>query len=231
MHKIAKFNGKDGHVPKLNKLGSKAWKALKQKTKTRVKAIAFDLIKLYAKRREKIGHAFPTDSYLQLELEASFMFEDTPDQSKTTAAVKADMENERPMDRLVLGGVCLRKPTDFSQTRGFVPMSARQSVHGMPVIAGSIELARRYRTSYQRPPGSVVSSQEMYPSAKILAFAVQAHAEPRGDGVTAAFRSKTRRLLALPRPWRKHAPHFRARRPQWPPIPSWFVHSVKGARE
>ncbi|MDC0479022.1 transcription-repair coupling factor, partial [Flavobacteriaceae bacterium] len=102
---IAKFNGKDGHVPKLNKLGSKAWKALKQKTKTRVKAIAFDLIKLYAKRREKIGHAFPPDSYLQLELEASFMFEDTPDQSKTTAAVKADMENERPMDRLVCGDV------------------------------------------------------------------------------------------------------------------------------
>ena len=105
LHKIAKFNGKDGHVPKLHKLGSKAWKALKQKTKTRVKAIAFDLIKLYAKRREKIGHAFPTDSYLQLELEASFMFEDTPDQSKATAAVKADMENERPMDRLVCGDV------------------------------------------------------------------------------------------------------------------------------
>ena len=103
LHKITKFNGKDGHVPKLNKLGSKAWKALKQKTKTRVKAIAFDLIKLYAKRREKIGHAFPPDSYLQLELEASFMYEDTPDQSKATAAVKADMENNRPMDRLVCG--------------------------------------------------------------------------------------------------------------------------------
>ena len=105
LHKIVKFNGKDGHVPKLHKLGSKAWKALKQKTKTRVKAIAFDLIKLYAKRREKIGHAFPPDSYLQLELEASFMFEDTPDQSKATAAVKADMENDRPMDRLVCGDV------------------------------------------------------------------------------------------------------------------------------
>ena len=105
LHKITKFNGKDGHLPKLHKLGSKAWRALKQKTKTRVKAIAFDLIKLYAKRREKIGHAFPQDSYLQLELEASFMFEDTPDQSKATTAVKADMENERPMDRLVCGDV------------------------------------------------------------------------------------------------------------------------------
>ena len=105
LYKITKFNGKDGHVPKLYKLGSNAWKILKQKTKTKVKAIAFDLIKLYAKRREKIGHAFPPDSYLQLELEASFMFEDTPDQSIATAAVKADMENKRPMDRLICGDV------------------------------------------------------------------------------------------------------------------------------
>ena len=87
LHKITKFNGKEGHTPKLYKLGSKAWKILKQKTKSKVKDIAFNLIKIYAKRREKIGHAFPPDSYLQLELEASFIFEDTPDQSKTTAAV------------------------------------------------------------------------------------------------------------------------------------------------
>ena len=105
LHKITKFNGKEGHIPKLYKLGSKAWKILKQKTKSKVKEVAFNLIKIYAKRREKIGHAFPEDSYLQLELEASFMFEDTPDQSKATAAVKTDMENSRPMDRLICGDV------------------------------------------------------------------------------------------------------------------------------
>ncbi len=105
LHKISKFNGKDGSVPKLFKLGSKAWKTLKQKTKKRVKEIAFDLIQLYAKRRQKIGFAFPPDSYLQWELEASFLFEDTPDQSKTTLAIKKDMESTQPMDRLVCGDV------------------------------------------------------------------------------------------------------------------------------
>lgn len=105
LHKISKYNGKEGAVPKLYKLGSKAWKALKQKTKHKVKEIAFDLIKLYAKRREKIGYACAPDSYLQWELEASFLFEDTPDQSKATAAIKQDMESTRPMDRLVCGDV------------------------------------------------------------------------------------------------------------------------------
>ncbi len=105
LHKISKFNGKDGATPKLYKLGSKAWKALKQKTKKRVKEIAFNLIELYAKRRQKIGFAFAPDSYLQWELEASFLFEDTPDQSKTTEAIKKDMESAQPMDRLVCGDV------------------------------------------------------------------------------------------------------------------------------
>ena len=105
LHKISKFNGKDGAVPKLYKLGSKAWKALKQKTKKRVKEIAFDLIELYAKRRQKIGFAYAPDSYLQWELEASFLFEDTPDQSKATAAIKKDMESTQPMDRLICGDV------------------------------------------------------------------------------------------------------------------------------
>ncbi|MEL6813106.1 MAG: CarD family transcriptional regulator, partial [Bacteroidota bacterium] len=105
LHKISKYNGKDGTTPKIYKLGSAAWKKLKQKTKKRVKEIAFNLIELYAKRRLQKGFAYDPDSYLQHELESSFIYEDTPDQSAATADVKADMENERPMDRLVCGDV------------------------------------------------------------------------------------------------------------------------------
>ena len=105
LHKITKYNGKDGKPPQIFKLGSNAWKKLKQKTKTKVKEIAFNLIKLYAKRRLQKGYAFGPDSHMQHELEASFIYEDTPDQSSATEAVKADMENERPMDRLVCGDV------------------------------------------------------------------------------------------------------------------------------
>lgn len=105
LHKISKFNGKEGSPPKIYKLGSNAWKALKQKTKARVKNIAFNLIQLYAKRRLEKGFACAPDSYLQAELESSFIYEDTPDQTKSTIDVKTDMENERPMDRLVCGDV------------------------------------------------------------------------------------------------------------------------------
>jgi transcription-repair coupling factor (superfamily II helicase) len=105
LHKIAKYNGKDGSVPKIHKLGSNAWKVLKQKTKARVKNIAFNLIQLYAKRRTAKGFACAPDSYLQLELESSFIYEDTPDQTKATQEVKTDMESDRPMDRLVCGDV------------------------------------------------------------------------------------------------------------------------------
>lgn len=105
LHKISKYNGKDGKPPKIYKLGSGAWKTLKNKTKARVKHIAYNLIELYAKRRLQKGFAYGPDSYLQHELEASFIYEDTPDQSTATEAVKADMENERPMDRLVCGDV------------------------------------------------------------------------------------------------------------------------------
>ena len=105
LHKITKFNGKDGKPPKIYKLGSKAWKTLKQKTKSRVKEIAFNLIQVYAKRKLERGYQYKQDSYLQHELEASFIYEDTPDQMSSTADIKADMESERPMDRLVCGDV------------------------------------------------------------------------------------------------------------------------------
>ncbi len=105
LHKISKFNGKDGAVPKIYKLGSGAWKKIKDKTKSRVKKIAFNLIKIYAKRRLEKGFQYDPDSYLQNELEASFIYEDTPDQSTATEDIKKDMESERPMDRLVCGDV------------------------------------------------------------------------------------------------------------------------------
>jgi len=105
LHKISKYTGKDGTVPKVNKLGSDVWQKLKEKTKTKVKEIAFDLIKLYAQRKAQQGFAHAPDNYLQTELEASFIYEDTPDQSKATADVKKDMESSSPMDRLVCGDV------------------------------------------------------------------------------------------------------------------------------
>lgn len=105
LHKITKYTGKDGSVPKVNKLGSDVWNKLKEKTKTRVKEIAFDLIKLYAKRKAQQGFVHSPDNYMQTELEASFIYEDTPDQSKASADVKKDMESPSPMDRLVCGDV------------------------------------------------------------------------------------------------------------------------------
>ena len=105
LHRISKFSGKEGEVPSMNKLGSASWSNLKAKTKKRVKDIARDLIQLYAKRKAQPGFAYTPDTYLQNELEASFIYEDTPDQYKATVDVKKDMENSSPMDRLVCGDV------------------------------------------------------------------------------------------------------------------------------
>ena len=105
LHKISKYKGKEGEPPRLNKLGSGVWENLKNKTKKKVKDIAKDLILLYSKRREEKGFAFSPDTYLQQELEASFIYEDTPDQEKVTNDIKVDMESSRPMDRLVCGDV------------------------------------------------------------------------------------------------------------------------------
>jgi len=105
LHKISKYTGKEGTLPKINKLGSDVWNKLKEKTKAKVKEIAFDLIKLYAQRKSQQGFAHALDTYMQTELEASFMYEDTPDQAKAVADVKKDMESPSPMDRLVCGDV------------------------------------------------------------------------------------------------------------------------------
>jgi transcription-repair coupling factor (superfamily II helicase) len=105
LHRISKYAGKDGAVPSLNRLGSNAWNKLKNRARQRVKDIAKDLIALYAKRKATPGFAFMPDTYMQHELEASFMYEDTPDQFKATRDVKTDMENDFPMDRLICGDV------------------------------------------------------------------------------------------------------------------------------
>ncbi|MFN9801520.1 MAG: CarD family transcriptional regulator, partial [Bacteroidota bacterium] len=118
LHRISKYVGKEGTTPAMDKLGSNAWQNLKRKTKAKVKELAFDLIKLYAKRKATKGYAFSPDSYLQTELEASFIYEDTPDQLKATIAVKEDMESESPMDRLICGDVGFGK-TDIAIRAAF----------------------------------------------------------------------------------------------------------------
>ena len=105
LHKLAKYRGKEGVPPKLNRIGSGQWNKVKERTKSKLKDIARDLIQLYARRRQEKGFAFSPDTYLQNELEASFVYEDTPDQLTATKAVKADMESDRPMDRLICGDV------------------------------------------------------------------------------------------------------------------------------
>jgi transcription-repair coupling factor (superfamily II helicase) len=105
LHKISKYSGKEGSIPKMNKLGSDVWNKLKEKTKSQIKDIAADLIKLYAQRKSQQGFAHSFDNYMQTELEASFIYEDTPDQAKAAEDVKRDMEKDAPMDRLVCGDV------------------------------------------------------------------------------------------------------------------------------
>ena len=124
LHKIAKFTSKEGTEPKINRLGSPVWKNLKEKTKRKVKEVAFDLIKLYAKRKTQKGFQFGPDGYLQNELEASFIYEDTPDQLKATNDVKADMESERSMDRLVCGDV------GFGKTEVAIRAAFKAAVNG-----------------------------------------------------------------------------------------------------
>ena len=147
LHKISKFNGKDGAPPKIYKLGSGAWKKIKEKTKSRVKKIAFDLIQLYAKRRTEKGFQYGPDSYLQHELEASFIYEDTPDQSTATDDIKKDMENERPMDRLVCGDVGFGK-TEVAIRAAFKAVDNGKQV--AVLVPTTILAFQHYRTFSER---------------------------------------------------------------------------------
>ena len=147
LHRISKYIGKDGTEPTLNRLGSNAWKALKQKTKSRVKELAYDLIKLYAERKSKAGFSFSPDTYLQAELEASFIYEDTPDQLKATNDVKKDMEERFPMDRLVCGDVGFGK-TEIAIRAAFKAVSDSKQV--AVLVPTTILAMQHYKTFNSR---------------------------------------------------------------------------------
>ncbi len=168
LHRVSKYSGEEsGKAPNISKLGSPAWKNLKEKTKAKVKALAFDLIKLYAQRKSKPGFAFQPDNYLQHELEASFIYEDTPDQLKATQDVKRDMEKPTPMDRLVCGDVgfgktevairaAFKAACDGKQAAVLVPTTILALQHwksfsarmkGMPV---RVEYINRFRSSAEQ---------------------------------------------------------------------------------
>ena len=166
LHRISRYKGKEGEAPRINKLGTGAWERLKERTKSKVKDIARDLIKLYAKRKSQEGFRFTPDSYLQQELEASFIYEDTPDQVKSTADVKKDMESALPMDRLICGDVgfgktevairaAFKAATDGKQVAVLVPTTvlALQHFHTFRSRLGdfpvTVEYLSRARTAAQ----------------------------------------------------------------------------------
>jgi transcription-repair coupling factor (superfamily II helicase) len=167
LYKISKYKGKDGTEPKINKLGSDAWSNLKRKTKAQVKDIAKDLIALYAKRKAEKGFQFSPDTYLQTELEASFLYEDTPDQAKATEDFKVDMESESPMDRLICGDVGFGKTeiairaafkavADSKQVAILVPTTilAQQHFHTfrdrLRDFPCTVDYVNRFRTAKQQ---------------------------------------------------------------------------------
>ncbi|MDR2860016.1 MAG: DEAD/DEAH box helicase, partial [Mediterranea sp.] len=166
LHKVSKYKGKDGEAPRLNKLGTGAWDKLKERTKSKIKDIARDLIKLYSQRREEKGFAYSPDSFLQNELEAGFIYEDTPDQIKTTADVKRDMERNIPMDRLICGDVgfgkteiairaAFKAATDDKQVAVLVPTTVLAYQHYQTFTARlkdfpcRVEYLSRARTAKQ----------------------------------------------------------------------------------
>ena len=147
LHRISKYKGKDGEPPRMNKLGSSAWERLKERTKAKVKDIARDLILLYAARKAEKGFQFTPDSYLQHELEASFIYEDTPDQAKSTADIKQDMESSLPMDRLVCGDV------GFGKTELAIRAAFKAATDGKQVavlVPTTVLALQHYKTFSER---------------------------------------------------------------------------------
>lgn len=147
LHKISKYKGKEGEPPQVNKLGTGAWEKLKERTKNKVKDIARDLIKLYATRKAKQGFQFSADSYLQTELEASFIYEDTPDQAKSTIDIKRDMESVRPMDRLICGDVGFGK-TEIAIRAAFKAVTDNKQV--AILVPTTVLALQHYKTFTER---------------------------------------------------------------------------------
>lgn len=147
LHKVSKYKGKEGEPPRISTLGTGAWERIKERTKTKIKDIARDLIKLYSRRREEKGFAYSPDSFMQHELEASFLYEDTPDQLKATQDIKADMERARPMDRLICGDVGFGK-TEVAVRAAFKACADNKQV---AVLVPTTVLAyQHYRTFTSR---------------------------------------------------------------------------------
>ena len=150
LHKISKYKGKEGEQPRISKLGTGAWEKIKERTKTKIKDIARDLIKLYSLRKQEKGFKYSPDSFMQHELEASFLYEDTPDQLKATQEVKADMESDRPMDRLVCGDVGFGK-TEVAIRAAFKAVADNKQV---AVLVPTTVLAyQHYQTFCKRLEG------------------------------------------------------------------------------
>lgn len=167
LHRISKYKGKDGVEPKINKLGTGAWQKMKDRTKKKVKDIAKDLIALYAERRKEKGFAFSPDSYLQNELEASFIYEDTPDQMKATVALKEDMEREMPMDRLVCGDVGFGK-TEIAVRGAFKAVADSKQV--AILVPTTILALQHYKTFLERLkdfPARIEYVSRLRPTAEV----------------------------------------------------------------
>ena len=166
LHKVSKFRGKDSEQPKLHKLGHAAWHTLKQKTKKKVKEIARDLIMLYAQRRENKGFAFSSDTYMQEELEASFIYEDTPDQLKATNAVKSGMESEIPMDHLVCGDVGFGK-TEIAIRAAFKAVADNKQVAVLvPTTILALQHEQTFRERLEKFPCTIDSISRLKPAAQ-----------------------------------------------------------------